>query len=277
MPARRSAVFVTGAGSGIGRAIACHFARRGWRVGASDVDESGLAETLRLMDEGDGFAHRLDVRSRAEWDAALAAFADETGGAIDVVVNNAGIGVGGQLADLAEEDVDRVIAVNFRGVVNGARASHRYLKATGPGACLLNVASASAIYGAAGLALYSATKFAVRGLTEALDLEWEADDIRCRSIMPAFVDTPMLAQPAEAGSQELKRDRVTAAGLEFTSAEVVALAAWKAIHGARIHVPVGASARQLALAARWAPGLLRIKLRKLARGQRPILDDNDLQ
>lgn len=262
---RRNAIFVTGAGSGIGRAIARHFSAQGWFVGLSDIDADGLAESATLLGSPHISIQRLDVRDRVEWDAALTAFAAETGGRIDVFVNNAGIGVGGPLAGLSEDEIDRTIAVNYRGVLNGARAAYPWLKAAGPGACLLNVASASAIYGAAGLALYSSTKFAVRGLTEALDLEWEVDGIRCRSIMPSFVDTPLLAQPAEAGTEELKRDRVIASGLEFTAVEVVAQAAWDAVHGTRVHVPVGATAQQLAFAARWAPALLRKKLRRLMR------------
>lgn len=264
---RGKTIFVTGAGSGIGRAIARHFSAQGWFVGLSDIDVGGLEKSAALLGSPYTSVQRLDVRDRAEWDAALAAFAADTGGRIDAVVNNAGIGVGGALAGLGEDEIDRTIAINFRGVINGARAAYPWLKAAEPGACLLNVASASAIYGAAGLALYSSTKFAVRGLTEALDLEWEADGIRCRSIMPSFVDTPLLAQPAEAGSTELKRDRVIASKLEFTPVEVVAQAAWDAVHGNRVHVPVGATAQQLVFAARWAPALLRRKLRRLVRSR----------
>jgi NAD(P)-dependent dehydrogenase (short-subunit alcohol dehydrogenase family) len=260
---RRRAIFITGAGSGIGQAIAAHFSRKGWSVGLSDVSLQGLAETAQLIACPYASSHPLDVRERDNWKAGLAAFASRFDGRIDVVVNNAGIGVGGPLINLNDAAVDQMIDVNFRGVVSGARAAHRYLKAAGPGSCLLNVASASALYGAPGLALYSSTKFAVRGLTEALDLEWEAGGIRCRSLMPAFVDTPMMAQPAEPGCPELKRDRVLAAKLEFTSSQEVAAAAWRAVHGSKTHVLVGASAKQLHLAARWAPSLLRRRLRGL--------------
>ena len=84
-----------------------------------------------------------------------------------------------------------MVQINFVGVLNGARIGHAYLKrASG---CLLNTASASAIYGSAGLATYSATKFGVRALTEALDGEWHADGIRVRSIVPGFIDTPLLS------------------------------------------------------------------------------------
>jgi NAD(P)-dependent dehydrogenase (short-subunit alcohol dehydrogenase family) len=257
----RKSIFITGAASGIGHAIAAYFSRQGWRVGLSDINQKQLIDAFWPL----GTPYLLDVRDRAAWDATLAEFAGPNHGRIDVVVNNAGIGVGGALVGLTEPDVDRTIQVNFHGTVNGARAAYPYLKAAGPGSCLLNIASASAIYGAAGLALYSATKFGVRGLTEALDLEWEADGIKCRSLMPAFVDTPMMAQPAQPGSSDLKRDRVLAAKLEFTPVDDVAQAAWKAIHGINTHTLVGTSAKQLHLAARWAPSLLRRKLRSLSR------------
>jgi NAD(P)-dependent dehydrogenase (short-subunit alcohol dehydrogenase family) len=262
----RKAIFITGGGSGIGRAIARHFAARGWLVGLGDVNAAGMAETAALLPEGQCSAHLLDVTDRQAWDRALADFAIAAG-TIHVVVNNAGIAYGGPLMALNESEVDRLIAVNFRGVVNGTRAAHPWLKAA-PEGCLLNTASASALYGSAGLALYSATKFAVRGLTEALDTEWLDDHIRVRSIMPSFIDTPLLAGPANASTNQTKRDRVMASGLEFTPIEQVAQAAWDAVHGTRLHIPVGATARKLAFAAKWAPAYMRKRALRMARASR---------
>lgn len=259
----RRAIFITGSASGIGRAVAQYFAGKGWFVGLGDVNEASMAETLSLLPGAEGFSRRLDVTSREQWDAALEAFAAASGGRIDVLFNNAGVAYGGALVDLSEDEIDRLIAVNFRGVVNGARAAHPWLKASAPGSCLLNTASASALYGTGGLALYSATKFAVRAITEALDTEWQDDGIKIRSIMPSFIDTPLLAGPANARTNVAKRDSVVAAGLEFTPIEVVAESAWEAVHGTRVHSLVGKTARQMALAAKWAPGYLRARSRKL--------------
>jgi NAD(P)-dependent dehydrogenase (short-subunit alcohol dehydrogenase family) len=184
-------IFITGAASGIGRATAILFAARGWRVGLADIDRAGLAATQALLPDGGGESYLLDVRDRFGWVAALDAFTAPAGGALDVLFNNAGIGTGGALAETDFDTIDRTIAINLTGVVNGARIGHAYL-ARSHDACLLNIASTSAIYGSAGLATYSATKFAVRGLSEALDGEWARDGIRVRVLMPAFIETPLL-------------------------------------------------------------------------------------
>ena len=253
------AIFITGGASGIGRATARLFASRGWRVGIADVNEAGLAATAG---EIGGMAHRylLDVRDRDGWATALDAFAQKSGGRLDVLFNNAGVGQGGPFAETPWEDIDRVVAINLMGVINGARIGHAYLKRT-PGSCLLNTASASAIYGSAGLAPYSATKFGVRALTEALDGEWHGDGIRVRDLVPGFIDTPLLAG-IPSGSNQTIREAVASRGLELTSAEAVAEAAWAAVHGDRVHTYVGPTARRMAFAARWLPG----RMRKIMRG-----------
>lgn len=253
------AIFITGGGSGIGRAVARLFAARGWRTGLADVNAVAVAETAALLGGAPVTTHLLDVRDRSAWDDALAAFTAASGGRLDVLFNNAGVATGGAFAQLSREDIDRTLAVNLTGVVYGAHAGYPHLKAT-PGACLLNTASAAGIYGTAGAAVYSATKFGVRGLTEALDGEWAKDGIRVRSIMPGFIDTPLLDASVRGHNQNI-RERVAAAGLEFTPVEEVAEAVWKAVHGSAIHTPVGRTARRMRFAARWMPGALRRAMR----------------
>ena len=254
------AIFITGGGSGIGRATARLFASRGWRVGVADVNEAGLTETVAMI--GGGMAQRyvMDVRDRDAWTANLDAFTSASGGRLDVLFNNAGIGAGGPLATASFDDIDRVVAINFVGVLNGARIGYAYLAKT-PGSCLLNTASASAIYGSSGLATYSATKFAVRGLTEALDGEWFGDGIKVRSIIPGFIETPLLDGIA-GGTNRSIRESVVGAGLELTSADAVAEAAWAAVHGKAVHTYVGKTAFRLAFAARWMPGSLRNRMKR---------------
>jgi NAD(P)-dependent dehydrogenase (short-subunit alcohol dehydrogenase family) len=250
----RKAIFITGGGSGIGRATARHFAGQGWFVGIADVNAQGIDETAALLPEGASSRHIMDVRDRDQWKAALDAFAAASGGRLDVLFNNAGIGTGGQFADMPPEETDRLIAINFGGVVNGIHSALPLLRAT-PGSTILNTGSASGFYGVAGLAVYSATKFAVRGLTEALEIEFAKHGIKVRSLMPGFIDTPLLDQVA-ADSNEPARDRLSSSGFEIVPVERVAEAAWDAVHGARVHVTVGKMAKRLSRLARFFPGLI---------------------
>ncbi|MEG8021281.1 SDR family oxidoreductase [Sphingomonas aerolata] len=255
----QQSIFITGGGSGIGRATALLFARKGWRIGLADVSAAGLAETAALLPEG-ASTYVMDVRDREAWVASLDAFTTLTGGRLDVLFNNAGIGSGGPLATTDFAEIDRVVGVNLVGVLNGAKIGHGYLKRT-PGSCLLNTASASAIYGSSGLAPYSATKFGVRAITEALDGEWAGDGIKVRAIVPSFIDTPLLNTTA-GGSNRSIRETVTGAGLELTGVEAVADAAWAAVHGNAVHTYVGKTAHRMAFAARWMPGSLRKRMRR---------------
>lgn len=254
----QKAIFITGGASGIGRATARLFAGKGWRVGLADVNEAGLAEVSGLLG-GAAKTYRMDVRDRDAWVAALDDFTAASGGRLDVLFNNAGIGSGGPLAETDFAEIDRVVSINLVGVLNGARIGHAYLKRAG--GCLLNTASASAIYGSAGLAPYSATKFGVRALTEALDGEWHGDGVRVRDVVPGFIDTPLLDGMAGASNRSI-RETVTDAGMELTGVDAVAAAAWAAVHGDKVHTYVGPTARRMAFAARWMPGRLRKMMRR---------------
>ncbi|MGH6785952.1 MAG: SDR family oxidoreductase [Novosphingobium sp.] len=261
----RKTIFITGGGSGIGRAVARKFGAEGWFVGLADISESGMAETAALLPAGQSSSHKLDVRDRAAWDAALAACAKASGGKIDVVFNNAGIPMGGPLIENTVGEIERTFDINLKGVFFGAQAAHPWLKASAPGSCLLNTASAAGIYGVAGSSVYSATKFGVRALTEALDGEWHDDGIAVRDLMPAFIDTPLLDMAPNDHSNGGIRERVQEIGLEISPVTDVAEAAWAAVHGDRVHTLVGKTARQSWFASRWLPGKLRKRSRMLTR------------
>ncbi|MDE2563581.1 MAG: SDR family oxidoreductase [Sphingomonadales bacterium] len=254
--AERKAIFITGGGSGIGRAVAQRFAREGWFVGLADISESGMRETAALLPAGVSSTHRLDVRDRLAWDEALADFAEQTGGRIDVMFNNAGVAFSGPLSEMQESEIDMLVDVNFRGVIYGAQAARPYLANT-PGSCLLNTASAAGLYGIANMATYSATKFGVRAITEALDVEWAADGIKVRDLMPGFIDTPLLEKPGNSQTNVTMRDNVVDAKIDFIPVEDVSQAAWDAVHGKKVHSLVGKTAKQLSFMARFAPGLVR--------------------
>jgi NAD(P)-dependent dehydrogenase (short-subunit alcohol dehydrogenase family) len=162
---------VTGAGSGIGRALACELARRGASVAVSDVDEVGLAETARQVRVIGARVHeqRLDVTDRA----AVLAYADDVAaefGRVNLIFNNAGIAFTGDIADMSFEQIERVVDVDFWGVVNGTKAFLPHLIASGDGH-VINVSSLFGILAVPGQGAYNAAKFAVRGFTEALRQE----------------------------------------------------------------------------------------------------------
>jgi NAD(P)-dependent dehydrogenase (short-subunit alcohol dehydrogenase family) len=260
----QKSIFITGGGSGIGRAIAQHFAAQGWLVGISDRNSLGLEETRALLPEGQCLTYTFDVTNRAGWDVALSDFARHTGGGINVLANNAGLPSGGPLTEVTHEELDLLLDVNLRAVFYGAKAGYEYLKAAAPDACLLNTASAAAIYGMANQSVYGATKAGVKSMTESLDAEWSGQGIKVRSLMPSFIDTPLLQNPPNRSRNTPIRDAVVKAGLEFTPVEVVAQEAWNAVHGKKVHILVGKTARKLARVAKWFPGQLRERARTLA-------------
>ncbi|WP_086734062.1 SDR family oxidoreductase [Erythrobacter colymbi] len=262
--AQRS-IFITGGGSGIGRATALHFAAKGWFVGIGDISESGMAETLSLISGNAKWSGKLDVRDRARWDEALAEFAAAAGGRIDVLVNNAGIGTGGSLSELDPDEIDRCLDINLKGVLYGAQAAYPYLKASAPGAALVNIASAAGIAGSSGMSVYCATKFGVRAVTESLDAEWAEDRITVASVCPSFIETPLLNGTGNRKSNEAIRERVKAAGLEITPVEHVAQAIWDAVHGTKLDYFVGETSKRMAFAKRWMPGRVRKQLRNSLR------------
>lgn len=255
-------IFITGAASGLGREVGRYFAGKGWFVGIADVNEAGMAETAALLPEGQSSIHRLDVTDRAQWKQAVADFGAITGGVMTVLFNNAGIGEGGPVQEMTDEAIDRMIAINFTGVISGTRACFDMLKNT-PDSCVLYTASAAGIYGVADLSVYSATKFAVRGLAESHDIEFRKYGIKSRSLMPGFVDTNIISDVAE-GTNQTGKERLEEAGVLVSPVTIIGPAAWEAVHGEKLHTPVNKMARQLAFAARWMPGRLRKQQAQLA-------------
>lgn len=187
----QKSIFVTGAASGMGRETALLFAKKGWFVGAYDVNQAGL-DSLEAEIGDHGLFELLDVADANAFGAVMARFGQATGRTLDLMFNNAGVGAGGLLDEQPWDEIKRVIDINLIGVIIGARAAIPLLRST-PGSLLLNMSSSSAIFGTAGISIYSATKHAVRGLTEALSIELKRYGVRAADLLPGLIDTPLLS------------------------------------------------------------------------------------
>jgi NAD(P)-dependent dehydrogenase (short-subunit alcohol dehydrogenase family) len=162
-------VVITGAGSGMGREMAVLAARRGALLAISDWNAEGLAETVELVKAAGARELRsdvLDVSDRAAMGSYAAAVAEQFG-RVNVVVNNAGVTVTGDFEDMEYADFDWIVGINFLGVVNGTKEFLPHLIASGDGA-LVNISSLFGLISMPGQTAYNATKYAVRGFTEAL-------------------------------------------------------------------------------------------------------------
>jgi len=185
-------VFVTGAGSGIGRATAGLFAVEGAKVYAVDVDRDGLATTLAGIREKGGRAdgRPCDVADMASVQASVAAAVAAFGG-LDVLCNIVGIGGFKRFEELTEEDWNRTFAVNVTGMFHTVRAALPHLLAD-PVGCVVNVGSTSSLRGTAYASQYAASKAAVLNFTRSLALEFATRDLRFNCVCPGGVKTPLV-------------------------------------------------------------------------------------
>jgi NAD(P)-dependent dehydrogenase (short-subunit alcohol dehydrogenase family) len=235
----RRSIFVTGAASGMGRETALLFGEKGWFVGGYDVDADGLKTLEQELDTGSCIVRRLDVTDRPGYDAAVVEFGKATRGRLDLLFNNAGIGHTGWFEDVPYEDTLRLIQVNFIGVVNGIYAALPLLKNTPNALCFTN-SSSSATFGTPRLAIYAATKFAVKGLTEALSIEFERHGIRAADVLPGLIDTPILDRTPnhsdDAAGSIIARDKAPKEGpFRLIPARAVAECVWEAYHSDKLH------------------------------------------
>jgi short-subunit dehydrogenase len=182
---------ITGAGSGIGRALANELARRGAHLALSDIDDAGLAETVSQC-EGFGVkitSQHIDVADRA----AVYAWAHEVvadHGEINLVVNNAGVALGATIESMSYEDFEWLMNINFWGVVYGTKAFLPYLKASGEGH-IVNLSSVFGLISVPSQSAYNAAKFAVRGFTDTLrmELEIEGAPVSVTTVHPGGIKT----------------------------------------------------------------------------------------
>jgi NAD(P)-dependent dehydrogenase (short-subunit alcohol dehydrogenase family) len=184
----KKVVAITGAGSGIGRALAEELAQRGARLALADVDEKTLAETVANLPSGtDARIYRLDVSSRE----AVFGFAEDVVkdfGAAHYIVNNAGISALATVEHVSIEEIEKVLAVNLWGVVYGAKAFLPVFLKQKEG-CIVNVSSVFGLLATPCSVAYTMSKFAVRGLTETLWQELDGTGVRAVSVHPGGIKT----------------------------------------------------------------------------------------
>jgi NAD(P)-dependent dehydrogenase (short-subunit alcohol dehydrogenase family) len=254
----RTAV-ITGAAGGIGRAIAVSLARRGCHLALADVDEAGLAGTEDLV-RVYGVrvtCHRLDVADRvavAGFPARVAAEHPNHPG-VDLLVNNAGVAVGGTFEQVSDEDFEWLFEINFWGVVRMTRAFLPALRASGD-ARVVNLSSVFGLVAPPEQAAYAASKFAVRGFSEALRHELEGSGVGVTVVHPGGVATSISENarvPAGVSDEEVERRREQFRKLLRLPPEVAGETIVRGIERRKSRILVGSDARVLSVIARVLP------------------------
>jgi 3-oxoacyl-[acyl-carrier protein] reductase len=188
---------ITGAGSGIGEATAVKFAHEGARVAVCDINLAACEKVVKSIAEagGSAMAVHLDVTDKASV-AAMVEAVMQAWGRVDTLVNNAGIVQDAQLKKMTDEQFDRVIDVNLKGVYQCTKAVVDIMLAQGTG-CILNASSIVGIYGNFGQTNYAATKFGVIGMVKTWARELGRKGVRANAVCPGFIETPILKSMPE--------------------------------------------------------------------------------
>ncbi len=253
----RPTIFITGAASGIGRAVAARFAARDWILGLVDRDAEALEAVHDRLSTGDAHAYPIDVQDAEAVQAALQQFGTVTEGRLDVLVNSAGVMTVGRFEDIDLGAHQQHLGVNLWGVMTVAHAAFPLLKAT-PGARMVSIASGSGLYGTPELASYAASKAGVRSLTQSLNLEWDRHDIHVCDIIPPYVDSPMTQRAPKTKSMERL-------GVMLTPDDVADVVD-EAVQTDKVHWPVGTSFSWLYHASELLPSPLNRLLMRYVSG-----------
>jgi short-subunit dehydrogenase len=247
---------VTGAAGGIGRAVAVSLARRRCNLALADIDEAGMSGTADLVREHGVRVsrHPLDVADRAAVaDLPTRVTAEHAG--VDVLVNNAGVAVGGTFEQVSEEDFEWLFEINFWGVVRMTRAFLPLLRASGD-ARIVNLSSVFGMIAPPEQVAYAASKFAVRGFSEALRHELEGSGVGVTVVHPAGVATRIAESaraPAGVSAEELARRRAEFRKLLSMPPEVAGEVIVRGVERRRPRVLVGTNAKLVSLITRVMP------------------------
>lgn len=251
---RGKLVVVTGAGSGIGRATAQAFALRGADVALCDVNGERVKAIAAELGERAVIAQPVDVANR-EAMAAFAAAVHARAPAADVIVNNAGVAVGGPFLDTSLDDWDWVVGVNLTGVVHGCHYFVPPMVARGQGGSVINVASIFGIFPAPSTSAYVATKFAVRGFSQSLRAELAPHRIGVTAICPGLINTSIIADGRLRGRTEERRSKLLQQFTRGANPAIVARAIVDAVHGNPEVKTVGVDAWAIHQMTKIAPAL----------------------
>lgn len=232
---RNPRAVVTGAGSGLGRAFCLELARRGARVVASDVNLPSAAETVREIGGKDVHAVRCDVSKRGEVEA-LHAEAERLLGGVDLLVNNAGVAVAGQVGEIPESDWKWIVDINFWGPIHGCEAFLPGMKAQRSGH-IINVASMAGLLCVPGMAPYNMTKSALIALSETLDAELAEHGVGVTVLCPSFFRTNIMTASRGGGGAASQLAETMMARSKLTAADVAVIALDAAEHNRLYALP----------------------------------------
>lgn len=244
---------VTGAASGLGRALCVRLARDGWRIAICDLNETGSAETLQLVEAagGSGRIERLDVADSGEWQS-LRERLQADWPHLDLLVNNAGVGGGGEVGLFSLDDWQWLLGISLWGAIYGCHTFVDWLKASPRGGYVINVASAAGFAAPPGMAPYNVAKSGVIALSETMYGELRPQGVGVSVVCPTFFKTNIIGSSRMTGDEQ-RQVAEKLMGLSRMSADDVAEWTIRAMRRRRLYVVVSWRARLIWRLKRLAP------------------------